>query len=147
MGDFFFSFLRAYTIISMNISQNWWFFKNNCWITNFFFAADFLKLQSFCISILFFQQNLRLTVVLKTFLEANLFKMHNFFLFFSSKTGKIHDIPLLNSEFSDEIHLIPCKIEKLSPLIGSKKLPWTLKNCPALHKNHQIFQKRWVSCH
>ena len=43
------------------------------------------------------------------------------------------------------MHSIPGKIRKLMPPINSKKFPWTLKNCTALHENQQIFQKPGVS--
>ena len=52
------------------------------------------------------------------------------------KTGKMPDILWLSSEFLDGT-----AFEKLSPPTGNKNLPQTLRNCPVLHENWQIFQK------
>ena len=45
------------------------------------------------------------------------------------------------SEFWIELHSTPAKIRKLSLLIGSKNLPHTLRNFPALHENRNFFVK------
>ena len=58
------------------------------------------------------------------------------------KPIKMHDIPHLSYEFSDSMHSTPGKIRKLSSPIGSKKLPWTLRNWSELHKISKFFRNR-----
>ena len=60
----------------------------------------------------------------------------------SPKTGKIRDIPRLSSKFFIELHSVSGLIGKLSSAISFKKLPRTLRNCPALQQNPRIFRKR-----
>ena len=49
--------------------------------------------------------------------------------------------------FRIELPSISDKIGKLLLPIGNKKFPQTLKNCPTLYENRQIFQKRGISFH
>ena len=52
------------------------------------------------------------------------------------------------SNFWFELYQISGKIGKLSPLISKKKnYPQMLRNCPALHKNPQIFWERGILFH
>ena len=58
----------------------------------------------------------------------------------------MRDILHLISEFSDRTAFNFCKFRKLFPN-GTKKLPWTLRNCPVLRENQQIIRKHEVLFH
>ena len=46
-----------------------------------------------------------------------------------------------------ELRSSPGKIQKLSLVISSKKLPWVLRNSPTLHRYGQIFRKWGILFH
>ena len=140
-----------WTIILRNIRQNWWFSQLITELWTVFYGWYFLKSWLCCLSKLFFWQKSP-----KFKIDGNFFRNWCFLnpWLFCLNTQLFHRKPakymIFRNEilkFQIELHSILGKIRKLSLLIGSKKWPWTLKNCPALHKNRQMFWKRGVSFH
>ena len=76
-----------------------------------------------------------LTARICIFPQLIFFKYTIILLKFLPKTCKIRYILRLSFRLLDRF-----AFGKLSPAIGSKKLPWTLRNCSALHENQQIFR-------
>ena len=115
---YLFFLLRKCIIIYLNYGKIA-IFTTICWTINFFCNWCFLNQQSFCINTVLFH-----------------WKLAKYMMF--------HDLVL---NFRIELQSIPVKIGKLSPLIGNKKLPRTLRNCPMLHENWRLFRKQGVLFH